>query len=109
MLKLILGELQADKGHVSVNGKVSYSSQEPWLFPGSIKSNILFNQPYDREKYKRVVKACSLPKDFVQLPHGDKTLVGDRGMNLSGGQCARINLARYFLENFEGETLFCVK
>lgn len=98
LLKLILGEQHAKKGHISINGTISYSSQEPWLFPGSIRNNILFGEPYNDEKYKRVIKACSLPKDFVQLPYGDKTLVGDRGTNLSGGQCARVNLARYFLK-----------
>lgn len=78
-----------------MSGKISYASQEPWLFTGSVRNNILFDQPYDKEKYQTIVKVCALTKDFEQLPHGDKTLVGDRGTALSGGQRARINLARY--------------
>ncbi|XP_015109904.1 multidrug resistance-associated protein 4 [Diachasma alloeum] len=94
LLQLILGELHASHGHVSVGGSVSYASQEPWLFAGSVRNNIVFGQPYDELRYRQVVRACSLLKDFVQLPQGDKTLVGERGTSLSGGQRARINLAR---------------
>ncbi|XP_014219727.1 multidrug resistance-associated protein 4-like [Copidosoma floridanum] len=94
ILKLILGELRESSGHVQVTGSASYASQEPWLFGGSVRNNILFGAPYDKDKYDRVTKACALPKDFEQLPHGDKSLVGERGSSLSGGQCARVNLAR---------------
>ena len=93
-MKLILGELRAQTGQVSVSGKISYSSQEPWLFSGSVRNNILFGEPYDEKKYKQVTRVCALIKDFEQLPHGDKTLIGERGSSLSGGQCARVNLAR---------------
>lgn len=78
-----------------MNGKISYASQEAWLFAGSVRNNILFGQIYDKDRYNQIVKVCALTKDFEQLPYGDKTLVGDRGTALSGGQRARINLARY--------------
>ncbi|KAJ8684127.1 hypothetical protein QAD02_019919 [Eretmocerus hayati] len=93
-LKLILGELKATSGKVQVHGTISYAGQEPWLFPGSVKNNILFGEPYDELKYRKVTKACALLQDFLQLPYGDKTLVGEKGTSLSGGQCARVNLAR---------------
>lgn len=93
-MKLILGELPAKSGQVSVHGKVSFASQEPWLFTGSVKENILFAEKYHEERYNKVVDVCQLSEDFEQLPFGDRTLVGERGMSLSGGQCARINLAR---------------
>ena len=95
LLKLILGELQPDFGNVFTHGKLSYASQESWLFTGSVRDNILFGEAYDEKKYAQVTKSCALMQDFIQLPHGDKTLVGERGTALSGGQCARINLARF--------------
>lgn len=92
---MILRELHPTSGKLVVNGNVSYASQEPWLFSASVRHNILFGQNYDEEKYGKVIKACALLEDFDHLPYGDKTLVGERGSNLSGGQCARINMARY--------------
>ncbi|KAG8034821.1 hypothetical protein G9C98_007897 [Cotesia typhae] len=94
LLQLILGELPTNHGHVTVGGRVSYACQQPWLFSGSVRNNILFGQPYDEARYRQVTRVCALIKDFVQLPQGDKTLVGERGAALSGGQQARINLAR---------------
>lgn len=61
---------------------------------GTVRSNILFGQPYDRERYRQVVKKCALERDFSLLPNGDRTIVGERGASLSGGQKARIGLAR---------------
>ncbi|KAK5643745.1 hypothetical protein RI129_007590 [Pyrocoelia pectoralis] len=69
-------------------------SQQPWLQRGTIRDNILFSKTFDREKYKNVVFSCCLDEDFLLLPAGDLTGVGDSGMTLSGGQKARIALAR---------------
>ncbi|KOC59210.1 Multidrug resistance-associated protein 4 [Habropoda laboriosa] len=98
-LQLILRELQQSHGEIRVNGSVSYASQEAWLFSGTVRNNILFGQPYDKKKYNEVVRVCALTKDFQQFNYGDKTLVGDRGASLSGGQRARINLARAVYRN----------
>ncbi|XP_029676365.1 multidrug resistance-associated protein 4-like [Formica exsecta] len=78
----------------NLNLRISYASQEPWLFGGTVKDNILFGQPFDRVRYNEVTNVCALRKDFQQLPQGDMTIVGERGVSLSGGQRARINLAR---------------
>ncbi|XP_073944220.1 probable multidrug resistance-associated protein lethal(2)03659 [Choristoneura fumiferana] len=95
LLQVILGELPASRGSVSLGGaRVSYASQEPWLFVATVRHNILFGLPYDRVRYKKVVAACALVRDFELLPAGDATLVGERGISLSGGQRARIGLAR---------------
>ncbi|XP_013195349.1 ATP-binding cassette sub-family C member 4 [Amyelois transitella] len=94
VLQLILRELPTRTGCVKVNGTISYASQEPWLYPGTVRENILFGCNYDAAKYKEVSRVCSLQPDFKQFPYGDLSLVGDRGVSLSGGQRARINLAR---------------
>lgn len=61
---------------------------------GSVRQNILFGQPFVRTRYMEVCKVCALERDISLFPHGDKTVVGERGVSLSGGQRARINLAR---------------
>ncbi|KAK2578493.1 hypothetical protein KPH14_002054 [Odynerus spinipes] len=93
-LSAILGEMNLVEGYVKCNGSLSYASQEAWVFGSTVRQNILFGQPYERQRYQRVVKACALLRDFKQFPQGDQTIVGDRGSSLSGGQKARINLAR---------------
>ncbi|VVC32358.1 Hypothetical protein CINCED_3A013682 [Cinara cedri] len=94
LLQAILRELPLSEGNISVRGVLSYASQEPWLFAGSVQQNILFGLPMDKDRYKKVVKVCALKTDFEQFPYGDRTIVGERGVSLSGGQRARINLAR---------------
>ncbi|XP_026764672.2 ATP-binding cassette subfamily C member 4-like [Galleria mellonella] len=94
LLQLLLKELPAASGSVSIQGSLSYACQEAWLFPSTVRENILFGLPYDPVKYRKVCKVCTLEKDFLQFPYGDQTLVGERGVSLSGGQRARINLAR---------------
>lgn len=94
LLALILKDLSPSEGTVKIHGSVSYASQEPWLFPGSVKQNILFGQPYNKERYNKVINVCCLRTDLDLLPRGDLTIAGDRGLNLSKGQQARINLAR---------------
>ncbi|XP_076634046.1 putative multidrug resistance-associated protein lethal(2)03659 [Colletes latitarsis] len=94
LLNVLLKELPVNTGSVMINGKLAYASQEPWLFAGSVRQNILFGRKMDQLRYDRVVKVCQLKTDFTLLPYGDKTIVGERGISLSGGQRARINLAR---------------
>ncbi|XP_036312186.1 ATP-binding cassette sub-family C member 4 isoform X2 [Pipistrellus kuhlii] len=94
LLAAVLRELPPSQGLVTVNGKVAYVAQQPWVFPGTVRSNILFGKKYEKERYEKVVKACALKKDFEILEDGDLTLIGDRGATLSGGQKARVSLAR---------------
>lgn len=94
LLQLLLGELPIYSGEVYISDSISYASQEPWLFTGTVRQNILFGLPYNRKRYRDVVKHCALLTDFEQLPNGDQTVIGDRGSALSGGQKARVNLAR---------------
>ncbi|XP_040192032.1 multidrug resistance-associated protein 4 [Rana temporaria] len=94
LLSAVLGELPKDKGFVDIRGRIAYVSQQPWVFSGTVRSNILFGKEYIREKYERVLRVCALKKDMLQLDDGDLTMIGDRGVTLSGGQKARVNLAR---------------
>ncbi|XP_040004306.1 multidrug resistance-associated protein 4-like isoform X2 [Xiphias gladius] len=94
LLSAILGELSQEGGVVKVKGELTYTSQQPWILPGTIRSNILFGKELNPQKYDRVLRACALKRDMDLLPGGDLAMVGDRGANLSGGQKARVSLAR---------------
>ena len=75
-------------------GRLAYASQIPWIFSGTVRQNILCGLDYDADRYGRVIDACDLVDDICLFPNGDSTFVGERGVSLSGGQKARINLAR---------------
>ncbi|XP_050553313.1 ATP-binding cassette subfamily C member 4 [Spodoptera frugiperda] len=94
LLHIVLSELPCSSGSVQINGTISYASQDPWLFVGSVRQNILFGQSFQKSRYMEVCRVCALERDISLFPHGDKTVVGERGVSLSGGQRARINLAR---------------
>lgn len=93
-LQAILGDLYKSQGEVSVKGSIAYVAQVPWIMNASVKDNILFGCKYDPEFYQRTIDSCALVDDFAILPEGDKTVVGEKGISLSGGQKARISLAR---------------
>ncbi|XP_066872982.1 ATP-binding cassette sub-family C member 4 isoform X1 [Kogia breviceps] len=94
LLSAVLRELPPSQGLVRVHGRIAYVSQQPWVFSGTVRSNILFGKKYEKERYEKVIKACALKKDLEVLEDGDLTVIGDRGATLSGGQKARVNLAR---------------
>ena len=94
LLLTILGEVPLHQGLVSCRGKIAYLGQKPWVFYGTVKDNILFGKAIDPHRYNMVLEACDLQKDIRTFPNGDETLVGERGTILSGGQKARIGLAR---------------
>jgi len=94
LLMAMLGELCVTSGNISSTGRISYCSQVPWLFYGTLRENILFGEDFVEDKYKKVVAVCSLLPDFQSLSEGDLTMIGEKGISLSGGQKARVNLAR---------------
>nr|DBA27410.1 TPA: hypothetical protein GDO54_011565 [Pyxicephalus adspersus] len=71
-----------------------FVAQEPWIQFATIRDNILFGKEYNERLYKEVVEACALAEDLSMLPAGDQTEVGENGVTLSGGQKARVSLAR---------------
>lgn len=94
LLGTLLGDLYKLRGEVVVRGATAYVAQSPWVMNASVRDNILFSHRWDPEFYERTIKACALTEDFASLPDGDKTEVGERGISLSGGQKARLTLAR---------------
>ncbi|KAK1784907.1 hypothetical protein P4O66_018335, partial [Electrophorus voltai] len=94
LLMTILGELFPSSGKICHSGRVSFSSQTAWIMPGTIRDNILFGLTYDEYRYSSVVKACQLEEDLSALPENDRTPLAEGGLNLSGGQKARVALAR---------------
>lgn len=99
LLSTILNEVPLYSGCIQIGGSISYASQEPWLFAGTVRENIIFGENFDQNKYEEVLKVCALERDLCLLPSGDSTFVGERGVRLSGGQKTRINLARAVYKN----------
>lgn len=81
------------QGSIDVNKELLLCSV-PWIQNATVRQNILFNRPMDPSRYRAVIKACCLEDDIRELLHGDQTEIGEKGVTLSGGQKARINLAR---------------
>uniref|UniRef100_A0A3B4AHS5 Cystic fibrosis transmembrane conductance regulator n=1 Tax=Periophthalmus magnuspinnatus TaxID=409849 RepID=A0A3B4AHS5_9GOBI len=94
LLMMILGELVPSEGKIRHSGRISFSPQTSWIMPGTIRDNILFGLTYDEYRYTSVIKACQLEEDFAEFPEKDKTHLVEGGVTLSGGQRARVGLAR---------------
>ncbi|XP_016124864.1 ATP-binding cassette sub-family C member 9-like isoform X3 [Sinocyclocheilus grahami] len=78
---------------------VAYAAQKSWLLNATVEENITFGSPFNKQRYKAVIDACSLQPDIDLLPFGDQTEIGERGINLSGGQRQRICVARALYQN----------
>eukprot|EP00753_Platysulcus_tardus_P008156 PLAT157.2.p1 GENE.PLAT157.2~~PLAT157.2.p1 ORF type:complete len:1456 (-),score=796.76 PLAT157.2:104-3955(-) len=94
LLSALLGDMDRLAGSVQLNGTVAFCSQEPWIMNATVKENILFGKPYDEARYRRTISVCAMERDLEILLHGENTEIGERGVNLSGGQKARVSLAR---------------
>jgi len=99
LLSCILGEMPKLAGNVRVSGRKAYVPQTAWILSGNIRENILFGNPYDKEKYQKIIQACALTKDLELFANGDLTEIGERGINMSGGQKQRIQIARSVYED----------
>ncbi|OMH86347.1 Multidrug resistance-associated protein 1, partial [Zancudomyces culisetae] len=94
LVSAMLGDMKKLSGKVTVRGRVAYVPQQPWIINATLRENILFGHKYDEDFYRKVVKTCELEKDIEMLKGGDMAEIGENGINLSGGQKARVSLAR---------------
>eukprot|EP00940_MAST-03C_sp_MAST-3C-sp2_P000992 g992.t1 len=94
LIQGILGEIRCIGGSVERVKRVAVVEQEPWIFSGTLRENIVWASSYDRERYNETVQRCALRDDIAQLSDGSNTEIGTKGINLSGGQRARVALAR---------------
>lgn len=94
LLAALLGQMKITQGEMKLLGSVSYTPQEAWLLNMTLRDNILFGSEYNEKRYNQVIEVCALTRDLKLMADGDKTEIGERGINLSGGQRQRISLAR---------------
>lgn len=95
LLMAIAGELPTSSGKVQRNfSSMAYAAQDPWIMDGSVRENVVMGRSFDKVWYTKVIKACGLDVDLERFQSGDMTIVGDKGVQCSGGQRARIGLAR---------------
>lgn len=94
LLAAIAGEMRQTTGRTQQGSNIAYCSQYAWIQNATVRDNIIFGQPYNKEWYNKVVDACALKPDFKMFTAGDQTEVGERGITLSGGQKQRISIAR---------------
>ncbi|KAL8850990.1 MAG: hypothetical protein Q9221_004073 [Calogaya cf. arnoldii] len=85
---------KANKSNWIIDAAVAFVAQIPWIENATIKDNILFGLPFDKERYDKVLSSCALTKDLDMLPDGELTEIGANGINLSGGQRWRVTFAR---------------
>jgi ATP-binding cassette subfamily C (CFTR/MRP) protein 1 len=99
LLYALLGELQHQGGSASMRGSVSFCDQKPWIMNDTLRGNVLFGLDFDEARFDQCLHAACLEDDIASLPGGEHTEIGEKGINLSGGQKARVALARCLYRN----------
>ncbi|KLO13407.1 multidrug resistance-associated ABC transporter [Schizopora paradoxa] len=94
LLQGLVGEMRRVSGEVVFGGTVAYVPQQAWIMNATLRENILFGLDFDEKRFNEVVRTCQLEHDIDMLPNGVDTEIGEKGINLSGGQKARVSLAR---------------
>ncbi|NWV99416.1 MRP1 protein, partial [Machaerirhynchus nigripectus] len=94
LLAALLGELETTDGCVTMEDTAAYVPQQAWVLNASVEDNILFGKEMDETWFNRVTEACALHPDLETFPAGQKSEIGEKGINLSGGQKQRVSLAR---------------
>ncbi|KAG0003216.1 Multidrug resistance-associated protein 4 [Modicella reniformis] len=93
-LAAIMGQIKLRAGDREVHGSLAYVPHDAWLVSTTLKENISFGSPFNRQKYDDILRVCALTRDLTLLSAGDETEIGERGINLSQGQRQRVSLAR---------------
>ncbi|KAG8182126.1 hypothetical protein JTE90_002620 [Oedothorax gibbosus] len=101
LLSAVLGEMCKKGGSIDIKGTVAYVPQQPWVLNRTLKHNILLERQMHQDKYNKIVEVCCLKPDLDILPAGDGTEIGEKGVNLSGGQKLRVNLAQAVYQDKE--------
>ncbi|MEW5303174.1 MAG: hypothetical protein WDW36_005892 [Sanguina aurantia] len=99
LLAALLGEMSCAKGKVMVAGTVAYTAQDPWIQNSTLRANVLMGNEYEGTLYTHTLTACAMGPDLEMLPAGDASEIGEKGINLSGGQKHRVALARAVYAN----------
>ncbi|KAJ2075387.1 ATP-binding cassette glutathione S-conjugate transporter ycf1 [Coemansia sp. S155-1] len=107
LLLAMCSEVEMTQGTGRLVGKIAYLEQQPWIMNDTLRANVLFGREYDEDYYWKVLSTCALIDDLEMWPNSDLTVIGENGMNISGGQRARLALARtvyskadiYFLDD----------
>ncbi|MCO5600209.1 hypothetical protein L7F22_054319 [Adiantum nelumboides] len=99
LLCALLGEMVKLSGKAETSGSIAYVAQNAWIQNATIEDNILFGSSKDDLRYNQVLHACALIQDLESMDYGDRTEIGEKGINLSGGQKQRIQLARAVYQN----------
>ncbi|NXP47639.1 MRP6 protein, partial [Heliornis fulica] len=94
LLSALLGELEQTDGCMTLMGTAAYVPQQAWIQNSSVEDNILFGKEMDETWFSKVIDACALQPDLESFPAGQKSEIGEKGINISGGQKQRVNLAR---------------
>ncbi|CAE6409408.1 unnamed protein product [Rhizoctonia solani] len=94
LLQAISGEMRRVTGNVVLGGTTAYAPQQAWIQNMTLRQNVTFGRPDVQDRFDQITHACALRPDIEMLHDGEWTEIGERGVNLSGGQKARINLAR---------------
>ena len=94
LLAAIQGEIPASPGSVRRRGSMSCVAQEPWIVNATLRQNIIFGIEEEEERYQAILAATALQPDLRAIHGGDRAEIGEKGINLSGGQKARVELAR---------------
>ncbi|XP_055927561.1 multidrug resistance-associated protein 1-like isoform X2 [Argiope bruennichi] len=99
LLRALLGEMHKTDGMACVNGEISYVGEEPWIQNATVEKNILFLKSKDEKLYRKTLEACALLPDIDNLPAGEETEIGQKGIHLSQNQKLKVELARAVYQN----------